>query len=89
LNRLPGEILFNSVDVQREILDVAFTKADAIAAEFLRHLILVLACQIEHFISHVDANHLAFRADELCRHVTDLASTAAEVEHSVASLHVA
>src|SRR5262249_12476817 len=47
------------------------------------------ACEREHVVVHVDADHTAPGSHDLRRDEADLAATAAEVEHDVSLAHVA
>ncbi len=88
VDRVRFEVLRERVDIERQVLDTALVETDTVITEALRHLCLVAARQRKHLVVHIDTDHPALAADQLRRHVADLAATGAQVQDRVACAYV-
>src|SRR5271157_2812684 len=84
--REPG---VETIEIERKILDASPAELDIGESDLLGHQGCCMACEVEHLLVHVDADHAAFGSRDLRGNKADLAAAAPGIEDHVSLTHVA
>jgi len=77
-------LLIQQFEIEREVLDAAFSEFHVRKTDALRNSRRVAARHFEHLIGHVDAHDLPFGTDNLSSDETDFSRAAAKIENDLA-----
>ena len=81
---LSFQLSIQQFQIERQILDPAFAEFHVGVTDAFSDNRRVAACDLEHFVGHIDADHFPLWADNLCGDETDFSRAAAQIENRFA-----